>query len=92
MSGFTADTPHAQKEKGNAANVAFGNLTINFGQISDSLQSTNYQPRSTGWRLPKNGAFEMNSNVPGQGRIQLDESGLKVFDQNGVLRFVGGRY
>ncbi|MGG7791196.1 carbohydrate binding domain-containing protein [Klebsiella aerogenes] len=68
------------------------NLTINFGQISDSLQSTNYQPGSTGWRLPKNGAFEMNSNVPGQGRIQLDESGLKVFDQNGVLRFVGGRY
>ena len=31
------------------------NLTINFGQISDSLQSTNYQPGSTGWRLPKMG-------------------------------------
>ncbi|HGY2289311.1 TPA: carbohydrate binding domain-containing protein [Klebsiella aerogenes] len=91
---------------GDKSNLAFGvdgngaymqqamarNLTINFGQISDSLQSTNYQPGSTGWRLPKNGAFEMNSNVPGQGRIQLDESGLKVFDQNGVLRFVGGRY
>lgn len=101
-----ADTFGVYVPNGGQKNMVFGidgngayfqqamarNLTINFGQISDSLQSTNYQPRSTGWRLPKNGAFEMNSNVPGQGRIQLDESGLKVFDQNGVLRFVGGRY
>ncbi|HDU5815321.1 TPA: carbohydrate binding domain-containing protein [Klebsiella aerogenes] len=101
-----ADTFGVYVPNGDQKNMVFGidgngayfqqamarNLTINFGQISDSLQSTNYQPRSTGWRLPKNGAFEMNSNVPGQGRIQLDESGLKVFDQNGVLRFVGGRY
>ncbi|ENR9724778.1 carbohydrate binding domain-containing protein [Klebsiella aerogenes] len=101
-----ADTFGVYVPNGDQKNMVFGidgngayfqqamarNLTINFGQISDSLQSTNYQPGSTGWRLPKNGAFEMNSNVPGQGRIQLDESGLKVFDQNGVLRFVGGRY
>ncbi|MDQ8587330.1 phage tail tip fiber protein [Klebsiella aerogenes] len=101
-----ADTFGVYVPNGDQKNMVFGidgngayfqqamarNLTINFGQISDSLQSTNYQPGSTGWRLPKNGAFEMNSNVPGQGRIQLDESGLKVFDQNVVLRFVGGRY
>ncbi|MGR7464968.1 TipJ family phage tail tip protein [Klebsiella aerogenes] len=101
-----ADTFGVYVPNGDQKNMVFGidgngayfqqamarNLTINFGQISDSLQSTNYQPGSIGWRLPKNGAFEMNSNVPGQGRIQLDESGLKVFDQNGVLRFVGGRY
>ncbi|OOL22067.1 phage tail protein, partial [Klebsiella aerogenes] len=88
-----ADTFGVYVPNGDQKNMVFGidgngaylqqlmarNLTINFGQISDSLQSTNYQPGSTGWRLPKNGAFEMNSNVPGQGRIQLDESGLKVF-------------
>ncbi|EOE1060517.1 carbohydrate binding domain-containing protein [Klebsiella pneumoniae] len=67
------------------------NLTINFGQITDSLQSTDYQPASTGWRLPKSGAFEMNGSVPGEGRVQLDSSGLAVYDQNGVLRCKIGR-
>ncbi|VTM50214.1 Gp21 [Klebsiella quasipneumoniae] len=100
-----ADTFGVYVPNGDKSNLVFGvdgngaymqqamarNLTINFGQISDSLQSTDYQPGSTGWRLPKSGAFEMNGNVPGEGRVQLDSSGLAVYDQNGVLRCKIGR-
>lgn len=62
------------------------NASIDFLKVSDTVQSNNYVAGQTGWRLAKNGNFEINGVVPGQGRILLNNNGLRVFDNNGVTR------
>ncbi|PHM52462.1 TipJ family phage tail tip protein [Xenorhabdus sp. KK7.4] len=57
--------------------------SITMAKIADGLRSDNW-PHS-GWNLPKNGAFEMKGTSGGV-RIALDNTGLAVFDGNGVLR------
>ncbi|WP_116363830.1 host specificity protein J [Enterobacter kobei] len=42
--------------------------SINFGKISDTLQSTNFVAGSAGWRLPKSGNAELN-NVTVRGAV-----------------------
>ncbi|HCI6425056.1 TPA: carbohydrate binding domain-containing protein [Klebsiella quasipneumoniae subsp. similipneumoniae] len=79
---------------GNAAylqSALIQDASISFGKITDSLQSSNYVANSTGWRLPKSGDFQINGNVPGEGRVQIDSTGLAVYDENGVLRCKIGR-
>lgn len=61
-------------------NAVIGDATIGFAKIDDTIQSTNYVPQVSGWRLWKNGDFEINGSVPGQGRILLNNNGLKVYD------------
>uniref|UniRef100_UPI001883E50D TipJ family phage tail tip protein n=1 Tax=Superficieibacter sp. 1612_C1 TaxID=2780382 RepID=UPI001883E50D len=41
--------------------------SIDFAKISDSLQSSNFVDGQTGWRLPKNGAWQVNGSVAGEG-------------------------
>lgn len=60
--------------------------SINFLKIGDNVQSSNYVPGSTGWRLAKDGGFEINGVTAGQGRIAITNSSLTVFDANGVKR------
>lgn len=64
----------------------FQDASISFLKIGDNVQSSNYVSGSTGWRLAKDGGFEINGVVAGGGRIALTNRALKVFDQNGVLR------
>lgn len=61
-------------------------LSLSFGKISDNIQSNNYVANSTGWKLSKSGGMELNSTVAGQGRVQVTNSAVKVWDAAGVLR------
>lgn len=61
------------------------NASISFAQISDSLQSSNFVSGVQGWRLLKNGTFEINS-ASGNGRLLIQNNQILVYDQNGVLR------
>lgn len=67
-------------------NAIIGDATINFAKISDTLQSTNYVANTSGWRLAKNGALELNGMVPGQGRLTINNNVLQVYDGAGTLR------
>lgn len=62
------------------------NATIDFAKISDTLQSTNFVANSSGWRLAKNGDFEINGLVAGQGRVKITNQVVLVYDSNGTLR------
>jgi predicted phage tail protein len=60
------------------------NLTVK------DAKSSNYLYQTSGWRLTKDGFFEINSSTD-DGRIQQDGNGIKVFDQNGTLRVKMGK-
>lgn len=68
-----------------------GRASLNFATISDTIQSENYVPGKSGWRLFKDGNFEINSSFLGGGRIELNGSGLAVFDERNVLRVKLGK-
>lgn len=61
-----------------------GDATITMAKIGESLQSTHYVPGEVGWRLQKNGNFEINGNVPGQGSITITNTGIVIRDANRV--------
>ena len=60
--------------------------SITSAKIGDYISSSNFVPNTTGWVLYKNGVFEINSAIPGGGKVQLTSNGLFVYDNNGVLR------
>ncbi|WP_422386131.1 phage tail tip fiber protein [Pseudomonas viridiflava] len=62
------------------------NGSIDNAKIGDVLYSSNYQAGRSGWILRKDGIFEINSTIPGAGRIMLNGNGLNVYDENNVLR------
>ena len=55
-------------------------------KIGGDLYSTNYVAGVSGWRLQRNGNFEINSPVPGQGRTQINNMGVRVYDANNRIR------
>lgn len=59
---------------------------ITNAKIGDTIQSNNYVSGSTGWRINKDGTIEFNGNVPGQGRLTINNNTVQVFDANNVLR------
>lgn len=61
------------------------NASISFAQISDTLQSSNFASGLQGWRLGKDGTFELNS-ASGNGRLLIQNNQILIFDQNNVLR------
>ncbi|MDU2941945.1 MAG: DUF1983 domain-containing protein, partial [Enterobacteriaceae bacterium] len=65
--------------------------SIDFAKISDSLQSSNFVDGQTGWRMPKNGAWQVNGSVAGEGRMTINNDGISIYDGNGVLRVRLGR-
>ncbi|OCG77399.1 host specificity protein [Gilliamella sp. Nev6-6] len=67
-----------------------GRASLNFATISDTIQSENYVPGKAGWKLFKNGNFEINSSFLGGGRIELNGNGLAVFDEKNILRVLLG--
>ena len=63
-----------------------GDATITMAKIGGDLYSTNYVAGKSGWRLQQDGTFEINTTVAGQGRIEINNKGMRVFDENGRIR------
>ena len=79
------DYPFIIKDGQNILGTAFiGDGTITSAKIGDYIQSTNYVAGSTGWRLAKDGTFEANGAVAGQGRTSFSNTAFNVFYPNGV--------
>ncbi|MDV7209885.1 phage tail protein [Azotobacter beijerinckii] len=66
--------------------AVIGDGTIGMAKIATALQSTNYVAGQTGWRLDKDGTFEINGSLAGQGRTLINNSGVYVYDSNNTLR------
>lgn len=65
---------------GTYINTAFiANASITMAQISDSIQSDNYVPGRQGWRLFKDGRFELNNTFGDGSSLELNSKGLIVW-------------
>lgn len=60
--------------------------TITNAKIGAYISSTNYIPGQQGWILNKDGTFEINGVVPGQGRSIMTNRSLRFWDVNNVKR------
>ncbi|ROM57867.1 host specificity protein J [Pseudomonas poae] len=57
--------------------------SINMLKIGDGLQSSNYSAENkTGWRLSKDGGFEINGVVEGGGYLRITNQLLEIFYSN----------
>ncbi|WP_138761415.1 phage tail protein [Pseudomonas lactis] len=61
------------------------NGTITNAKIGQVIQSNDYQPGVSGWKLDKAGGLELNG-VGGGGRMTISNQLVQVFDANQVLR------
>ena len=68
----------------NAAFIQDG--TITNAKIGNYIQSNNYDPGKTGWKLFFDGTFEMNGVVPGQGRATMTNRSLRFWDNGNIKR------
>ena len=68
----------------NSAFIQDGSITN--AKIGNYIQSSNYVPLTTGWRLNFDGTFEINGSVPGQGRSTQTHRSLRFWDGNNVKR------
>ena len=83
LSGSTPYSPFAIINGQVFINEAFiQEGTITMAKIAGALQSTNYVAGSTGWQLTKAGVFEINGNVPGQGRLNIQNNRIVAYDEN----------
>lgn len=64
--------------------------TITNAKIGDFIQSNNYSPGITGWRLDKGGTFENYGSTPGQGSMTQNNQKIIIRDGSGVARVVMG--
>ena len=64
--------------------------TITNAKIGNYIQSNNYDPGKTGWKLFFDGTFEINGAFGGDARQVINNRGGKVFDENNVKRFQWG--
>lgn len=94
MSG-TGDTQYSPFAVVNGQ-VFISDAFIQYGQITlakiGELRSSNYVAGQTGTIMKSDGTFEINGGVAGQGRNIINNTGQRVYDQNGVLRVVVGWY
>ncbi|MBJ2216438.1 phage tail tip fiber protein [Pseudomonas sp. MF7453] len=68
----------------NAAFIQDG--TITNAKIGAYISSTDYIAGQQGWILKKDGTFEINGVVPGQGRSIMTNRSLRFWDVNNVKR------
>ncbi|QMR80958.1 host specificity protein J [Enterobacter roggenkampii] len=61
------------------------NGSIDNAKIGNFIQSNNYVAGTQGWRLDKNGTFEING-VAGGGRMIINNQLIRIYDSNNVLR------
>ncbi len=60
--------------------------TITNAKIGSFISSTNYVAGTSGWRLDKDGSFEINGSAAGGGKMLMNHRAIKVFDSGGILR------
>ncbi|MFC6297666.1 DUF1983 domain-containing protein [Pseudomonas sp. CCM 7893] len=60
--------------------------TITNAKIGSFISSTNYVAGQSGWRLDKNGTFEINGPASGGGKLTITNQLIQVFDAGGNLR------
>ncbi|MFL1495752.1 phage tail tip fiber protein, partial [Pseudomonas antarctica] len=60
--------------------------TITNAKIGEYISSTNYISGQQGWILKKDGSFEINGLVPGQGRSMMTNRSMRFWDVNNVKR------
>lgn len=66
----------------NTANIA--DAAITNSKIGGVIQSDNYVPGQTGWRISKDGGFELNGNTPDGYKLRVVNQGLYVYHPNGI--------
>ncbi|MGI2152554.1 phage tail tip fiber protein [Shewanella oncorhynchi] len=71
--------------------AVIGDGTITNAKIGSYIQSTNYVPNSIGWKLDKNGLFEINGYQAGQGRMRITNERIDVYDAAGTLKIRLGK-
>lgn len=59
-----------------------GTAWITNAMIGNVIQSNNYVSGQTGWKLDKSGTFEINGNVPGQGRMNITNQRIRIYHPN----------
>ncbi len=64
------------------ANIA--DAAITNAKIGGVIQSDNYVPGETGWRISKDGGFEMNGNTPDGYKLRVVNQGVYVYHPNGT--------
>lgn len=69
-----------------------GDGWITNAMIGSYIQSNNYVAGSVGWRFSKDGILEINGVESGNGSVRLTNEGLRVYDKNGVVRGIVGKY
>lgn len=78
---------NAKIQNGAIENAKIANGAVTNLKISGLLSSDNYIYNVQGWGFNKNdGSLSLNGNVPGQGRNQIDNNGIQLFDGSGNLR------
>jgi predicted phage tail protein len=55
-------------------------------KIGNIIQSNDYVAGTTGWAINKAGNFELNGYIAGQGRVNMTNAGVRVYDGAGTLR------
>ena len=63
-----------------------GDGWITNAMIGNVIQSNNYESQKLGWRIDKNGTFEINGNVEGGGRMTITNQLIRIYDSNNRLR------
>lgn len=76
---------------GTITNAKIKDASITSAKIANSIQSDNYVQGRTGWVLHKNGQFEINGIFEGQSKVLINNEGVKVFDERGLLRVKLGK-
>lgn len=68
----------------NSAKIADASITS--AKIASAIQSDNYVQDVSGWKLSRDGTFELNASISGQGRLKITNQLILIYDANGVLR------
>ncbi|ALZ84518.1 host specificity protein J [Pseudomonas oryzihabitans] len=90
--GTTVTSPFVVQGGQTIINVALiGDGTITNAKIGNTIQSNDYVEGQTGWRLNKNGSFEINGSIAGEGRLNINNVRLTMYDENNRLRLLIGR-
>lgn len=55
---------------------------ITNAMIGNVIQSNNFVSEQSGWRLDKSGTFEINGNIPGQGRMVITNQRIRIYHPN----------
>ncbi|WP_256671167.1 DUF1983 domain-containing protein [Pseudomonas sp. BAV 2493] len=90
--GSTVTSPFLIQNGQTIINTAIiGDGTITNAKIGQTIQSNDYVAGQTGWRLDKGGSFEINGSIAGEGRLNITNVRLVMYDENNRLRLLIGK-